>query len=209
MPPIEHLISFFMASALLASVPGAGMLYAAAQTMTLGRRAGWYSALGLHLAGLCHVVVAALGISALLQLAPATFLVMKTVGAIYLIWLGLRYLMGYVPLPDASHLTSALPARRALRDSFLIGMLEPQSILFFFAFLPQFTDPTASLPVWLQILILGMTVNVMFSFSDAVLIELSNMALRAIKGSTRLMRLLQRVSGGVLMALGLKLALSR
>ncbi len=134
---------------------------------------------------------------------------MKTVGAIYLIWLGLRYLMGYVPLPDASHLTSALPARRALRDSFLIGMLEPQSILFFFAFLPQFTDPTASLPVWLQILILGMTVNVMFSFSDAVLIELSNMALRAIKGSTRLMRLLQRVSGGVLMALGLKLALSR
>jgi threonine/homoserine/homoserine lactone efflux protein len=202
-------MSFFLASALLASVPGAGMLYAAAQTMTLGRRAGWYSALGLHLAGVCHVVVAALGVSVLLQLGSAAFLAMKTVGAIYLIWLGLRYLMGYVPLPDASRAASAFPARKALRDSFLIGMLEPQSVLFFFAFLPQFTDPTANLPVWLQILILGMIVNVMFSISDAVLIELSNMALRAFKRSTRLMRLLQRVSGGVLVALGLKLALSR
>src|SRR3546814_8095703 len=73
MPSADLLIPFFLASAVFACVPGPSMLYAAARTLASGRRVGWWSALGFHLAGLGHVAAAAFGISALLAVVPALF----------------------------------------------------------------------------------------------------------------------------------------
>src|SRR3546814_736284 len=94
MPSADLLIPFFLASAVFACVPGPSMLYAAARTLASGRRVGWWSALGFHLAGLGHVAAAAFGVSALLAVVPALFTVMKFLGAAYLIWLGISYLRG-------------------------------------------------------------------------------------------------------------------
>jgi threonine/homoserine/homoserine lactone efflux protein len=208
MPPAELLIPFFVASAIFACVPGPGMLYAAAQTMAAGRRSGWYAALGFHLAGLGHIAAAAFGVSILLQVVPALFVGMKLVGAGYLIWLGVRYLTSPKPL----HARGPGPnrqARRTLKDSIVVEALNPKSALFFLAFLPQFTDAAASWPVWAQIVVLGLVVNALFTVTDAILIETSHAAMRRLQASKRIALVLQRIGGGILLALGVNLAFAR
>lgn len=209
MPSAELLIPFFLATAVFACVPGPGMLYAAAQTLSLGRRAGWWSALGFHIAGLGHIAAAAFGVSTLLAVVPALFTAMKFAGAAYLIWMGIRYLLNPRPVLAVSAGSTVPTARKALRDSVVVEALNPKSALFHLAFLPQFTDASAAFPVWVQIVVLGVLVNAMFTMTDAVLIEMSHAVATRLRGSTRLVLALQRLGGGVLVALGVKLALAR
>lgn len=184
------------------------MFYAAAQTMASGRRSGWYAAVGFHLAGLGHIAAAAFGVSILLQMVPTLFIVMKAVGAGYLIWLGIKYLMRRTPL-HPHHSVPNPQATKALKDSIVVEALNPKSALFYLAFLPQFTDASASLPVWAQIVVLGIVVNAMFSVTDAILIEMSHAAMRRLKASQGIALVLQRIGGGILIALGVNLAFAR
>ena len=94
MPAADLLIPFFLTSAVFACVPGPGMFYAAAQTLASGRKAGWWSAVGFHIAGIGHTAAAAFGVSTLLAVVPTLFTVMKLVGAAYLVWLGIKFLRG-------------------------------------------------------------------------------------------------------------------
>jgi threonine/homoserine/homoserine lactone efflux protein len=185
------------------------MLYAAAQTLASDRKAGWWSALGFHIAGLGHVAAAAFGVSTLLAVVPTLFTVMKLVGAAYLIWLGIKYLRGARLLVSAPRKPPAPTARKALRDSVIVEAMNPKSALFYLAFLPQFTDSSAELPIWGQIVILGMIVNAMFSVTDAILIEMSHAVATKLRSSQRFVLALQRLGGGVLITLGVNLALAR
>jgi threonine/homoserine/homoserine lactone efflux protein len=209
MPSADLLIPFFLASAVFACVPGPGMLYAAAQTLASGRQAGWWSALGFHIAGLGHVAAAAFGVSTLLAVVPTLFTVMKLVGAAYLIWLGIKYLRGARLSVSAPRKPPAPTARKALRNSVIVGAMNPKSALFYLAFLPQFTDSSAELPIWVQIVILGVIVNAMFSVTDAILIEMSHGVATKLRSSERFVLALQRLGGGVLIALGVNLSLAR
>jgi threonine/homoserine/homoserine lactone efflux protein len=209
MPSLELLVPFFVASAIFACVPGPGMFYAAAQTIAQGRRAGWLSALGFHLGGFVHISAAAFGLTILLETVPVFYVIVKLAGATYLIWLGIKYfrvserfgLADVEALPKASH--------KALRDSIVVELLNPKTALFYLAFLPQFADNDASLPVWTQILVLGAIVNTMFSLTDAVCIALSGAVMKRMVASQRVGRLARRIGGGVLVALGVNLAVSR
>jgi len=185
------------------------MFYAAAQTLASGRKAGWWSALGFHIAGLGHIAAAAFGVSTLLAVVPTLFTVMKLVGAAYLIWLGIKYLRGARLLVSAPRKPPAPTARKALRDSVIVEAMNPKSALFYLAFLPQFTDSSAELPIWVQIVILGMIVNAMFSVTDAILIEMSHAVATKLRSSERFVLALQRLGGGVLITLGVNLALAR
>lgn len=208
MPSADLLIPFFLASVVFACVPGPSMLYAAARTLVSGRRVGWWSALGFHIAGLSHVAAAAFGVSALLAVVPALFVAMKLLGAAYLIWLGITYLRG-AGASVSAHTAPAPTAQTALRDSVITEILNPKSALFFLAFLPQFTDASAPFPVWVQIVVLGVIVNAMFSVTDAILIETSHALAARLRSSQRFVRALQRLGGGLLIALGVNLALAR
>src|SRR3546814_15796181 len=86
----------------------------------------------------------------------------------------------------------ATPAR-AFRDSVLAEVLNPKTALFHFAFLPKFTDPAAAFPVWLQIAVLGIVVNALFSVTDAVLIEASHAAAARLRASDGMLRTLRRL----------------
>lgn len=209
MPPADLLIPFFVAAAIFACVPGPGMFYAAAQTLALGRRAGWYSALGFHIAGFGHIAAAAFGVSMLLQIVPGLFTAMKLVGAAYLVWLGIKYLRRPTPMVATIGATANRRAGKALRDSIVVEALNPKSVLFFLAFLPQFTDPAAEFPVWAQVLVLGAIVNTMFTVTDAILIEMSHSVMRRLKSSDAVVRAFQRIGGGILVALGVNLAVAR
>ena len=133
---------------------------------------------------------------------------MQILGAAYLIWMGIGYLRARTDkLTTTSNAANDRSTRKALFDSVLVEILNPKSALFHFIFLPQFTDPSAAFPLWLQIVILGMIVNVMFTMTDLVLIEVSHVMVRYAKRSTRRAVAIQRSGGVVLVMLGIKLAL--
>ena len=208
MPGLDLLIPFAIATAVFAYFPGPALLYTAAQTLARGRRAGFMAALGIHLGCYLHVFAAALGLSALLQYVPELYLALKLAGAAYLIWLGITMWRqratagGTIDLP-------AKTTRRALAESMIVEILNPKVALFFLAFLPQFVDPAASLPISLQFLLLGVIVNFAFSSADVLTILLADHVVGYLKRSGHGTRLMQRLGGGVLIALGIRLALAR
>lgn len=90
MPSTETLIAFILATSVFAYMPGPSTLYAAAQTIARGQRAGWFAALGIHIGGYVHVFAAALGLAFLFQAVPVLYIVLKFGGAAYLDLVGLQ-----------------------------------------------------------------------------------------------------------------------
>lgn len=209
MPSAELLVAFVLAAGIFAYMPGPALLYAAAQTIARGRRAGLLAALGLHVGGYVHVIAAAFGLAALFQLVPSLYLILKIAGAAYLIWLGLRMFFAPPSLDAAPQTISAKTPRRAFWESVTVEMLNPKTALFFLAFLPQFSDLAASFPIWLQLLILGTVVNVLFSSADIACVLLADRLSSLLKTSDRASRWATRMGGSVLVALGLSIALRR
>jgi threonine/homoserine/homoserine lactone efflux protein len=208
MPGLDLLIPFAIATALFAYFPGPALLYTAAQTIARGRQAGFMAALGIHLGCYLHVIAAALGLSAVLHYVPTLYLALKLAGAAYLIWLGISMWRQQAAAGGGLELP-AKTKRRALLESMLVEILNPKVALFFLAFLPQFVDPNAGLPVALQFLILGVIVNLSFSSADIITVLLADKVVGYAKRSGSAMRIAQRLGGGLLVALGVRLALSR
>jgi threonine/homoserine/homoserine lactone efflux protein len=209
MPGLDTLIAFALATAVFAYMPGPAMLYAAAQTLARGRRAGWMAALGIHVGGYVHVVAAAAGLAVLFAAVPPLYLMLKLAGAAYLIWLGAGLILSRAGVQAVSPQIAALGPRRAFGESITVEVLNPKTALFYLAFLPQFTDPAAALPIWAQLLILGTVVNVMFSSADVAVVLLADRLSAGLRASDRAARLIRRLGGGILVALGVNLALSR
>ena len=209
MPGLDLLIPFAIATALFAYFPGPALLYTAAQTIARGRRAGFMAAFGIHLGCYLHVIAAALGLSALLHYVPTLYIGLKLAGAAYLIWLGIAM---WRQQRAAAGETMGLPAksdRRALIESMIVEILNPKVALFFLAFLPQFVDPGAALPVAVQFLILGVIVNFAFTSADILTVLLADRVVSFLRRSGQSTRIARRLGGGVLVALGVKLALTR
>ena len=208
MPSHELLIPFFLASAVFACVPGPGMFYAAAQTVARGRRAGWLSAVGFHFAGYVHISAAAFGLAVVLTALPVLYTGLKLAGAAYLIWLGIRLFSAPQTADVSAARDETLSHRHAIRDSFIVEVLNPKTAVFYLSFLPQFTDLSASWPVWAQVLVLGAAVNLMFSATDALCVLLSAQVMRRLAAAGWATRLARRLAGGLLVALGIRLAVS-
>ena len=214
MPSIDLLAALFVATAIFAYMPGPAMLYATAQTLARGRRAGWMAAVGIHLGGYAHVVAAALGLAVLFEAVPVLYTVVKLAGAGYLIWLGITLLRSPAnPETSIAEIPSQSPSQtflgRAFWESVTVEVLNPKTAIFYLAFLPQFTDLSAALPIWVQLLVLGTLVNVMFSSADVACVLLSDKAMAVLKGSPSANRLAKRIGGGILIALGVNLATTR
>ncbi|MEL6648902.1 MAG: LysE family translocator [Pseudomonadota bacterium] len=207
MPGMELLIAFFMATLIFGYMPGPALLYTAARTLAGGRRDGWQAAFGLHVGGYLHVFAAAFGLAILFEAVPVLYMVLKLLGAVYLIWLGVRLLM--LQSDEPQDLSQGKPARRAFWQSAAVEMLNPKTALFYLAFLPQFTDPAAAFPIWLQFLILGTVVNIVFSSADVLCVLLADRVAGWMRGPDKAARWMQRVGGGVLIGLGVKLAFGR
>lgn len=209
MPPADLMLAFLAATAVFAYMPGPAMLYAAAQTMARGRRAGWMAALGIHLGGYVHVVAAAAGLAVLFAAVPVLYAALKIAGAAYLIWLGLRLFLSRAPVAVSGLAVAPLSPRRAFWESVTVEVLNPKTALFYLAFLPQFTDPAAALPVWAQLVVLGTVVNVMFSSADVAAVLLADRVTGALRASDRAARVVRRAGGAILVGLGVNVALSR
>ncbi len=205
MPGIDLLIAFFLAAAVFAYMPGPSTLYAAAQTIARGRRGGLLAAAGLHVGGYVHVLGAAAGLAVLFDLIPVAYTVLKLAGAAYLIWLGLKFIFGNMDFSDGA----ASAPSRAFWDSVLVEVLNPKTAIFYVAFLPQFTDPAAALPLWSQLLILGTLVNVLFSSADLLCVLLAEAISRTLQRSAAANRFARRLGGATLIGLGVTLGANR
>ena len=209
MPSYDILAAFLATAAVFAFIPGPAMLYATAQTLAGGRVAGLMASLGIHVGCYVHVFAAAAGLSMLFHAVPVLYLAVKLIGAAYLIWLGIVLFrsrgVDEAGLPQVRRKSG----RRAFAESVGVEVLNPKTALFFMAFLPQFIDAGAGFPVWLQFLLLGTVVNLMFSLADIVCVLLAGSLLGRLRRSTRMVRLMQRAGGAVLVGLGIHVAFQR
>lgn len=209
MPSTELLIAFIATAAIFAFIPGPAMLYAAAQTMARGRWSGLMATLGIHLGGYVHVVAAAAGLSILFHAVPMLYMAVKLAGAAYLIWLGISLFRarahGDVAIPGMEPKS----ARRAFFESIAVEVLNPKTAIFFLAFLPQFIDPSAGFPVWVQFVLLGTIVNLMFSSADIIAVVLAGVVVTRLRRSSHAQRLMRRAGGAVLVGLGIHVAFQK
>ena len=154
MPTGPALLTFAAAALVVLLIPGPAVLYIVARSLAQGRRAGLVSVLGLSTGALAHVAAAALGLSALLVASATAFGVVKSLGAMYLVWLGLRTLLARDAAADIET-PAPRSARRLFRDGVIVSLLNPKIAVFFLAFLPQFADPARG-AVAFQVLLLGL-----------------------------------------------------
>jgi threonine/homoserine/homoserine lactone efflux protein len=210
MPDASTFALFVAAALVLLLVPGPAVIYVVARSVEGGRLMGLVSVLGVELGTLLHVVFAAAGLSAIVVSSAAAFSVVKWLGAAYLIWLGLRNILGRdsgdeeVPSSDEGNRS------RVFAQSVLVQVLNPKVALFFLAFLPQFVDPSRGV-AWTQIVVLGATLAILGLFTDGLYALLGGTAgdwIRKQSVGAGLRRAGRFVTGGVYMALGAVAAVS-
>jgi threonine/homoserine/homoserine lactone efflux protein len=209
MPSFELLFAFVVATSVFAYMPGPAMLYTAAQTMARGRKAGWLAALGIHIGGYAHVAAAALGLAILFEAVPILYTVLKFAGAAYLVWLGVKLFFSQENITTSVLEVDAKSPKRAFWESVTVEVLNPKTAIFYVAFLPQFTDLSATFPIWLQLFILGTIVNFMFSSADVIAVVLADKVTSALRRSAAAARIVRRIGGSILVALGVNVAVAR
>ena len=141
MPGDTLLLGFVAAALVVLLIPGPGVLYMVARSLGQGQRAGLVSVVGLSVGALVHVSAATAGLSAILLTSATAFGFVKTFGAGYLIYLGVRAILARDETTDVG---APLPRslRRLFIDGVVVSVLNPKIAVFFLAFLPQFVDPS-------------------------------------------------------------------
>jgi len=207
MPSVETLLIFTVAALVLNVSPGPSNFFVMACSIAQGPRAGVISAFGLASGAMVHVIAAALGVSVIFSYSAEAYMVLKYAGAAYLIWLGIQQFRTADSTPDTLADRPSKTARRILRESAMVEILNPKTALFFLALLPQFVDPSVG-SVSSQLFILGMITVVTAVPCDLMVAFGSARLARAFLNNPAYRRLMDRLSGGILVTLGLFVATS-
>jgi threonine/homoserine/homoserine lactone efflux protein len=197
---------FLAAAVIIAAIPGPGIFYVAARTLSEGRAGGFASTAGTALGGLVHVVAGSLGISAIILASAELFAAVKFVGALYLVWLGIKTFRSAGRTLSLE--SGPVGDKRAFRDGVLVEALNPKTAAFFLAFIPQFLDPAGASPT-LQFIGLGAISVTLNTLADVVVVLMAAEARAQLIGRPHLMRRLTQGSGVFIAGLGLSLALAR
>src|SRR5215469_14113691 len=199
-----HTFVLFLAAAIVViAAPGPDILYVLSRAVSGGRRIGSISAVAIAFGEVLHTLLAVLGLAALLQASTKAFLVVKLLGALYLIYLGIRLIR------EPNHLgalrTAINPGGwRVFREGVLTNLFNPKAILFYITFLPQFVKPGEH--AQFQLVMLGLT----FAILDVLFLSVLALAAGRVHiWLTRKPENAKRVSlatGSLLIGLGVELA---
>ena len=201
--PAKFLLFLGVSWALIIA-PGPDMIYVITRGIAHGRRAGVLSAVGVVCGILVHTTAAAFGLTLILQTSAVAFLLVKYIGAAYLVYLGAK------AWQDKSTLDLQIPAplvrsRALFWQGVLSNVLNPKIAIFFLAFLPQFVDKGSSQVTW-QMVFLGLTFAC-FGLCFLLVVGYSSGTIgRWLTHRPHCSRSLQRFAGGLLIALGIRLA---
>lgn len=206
---LPQFAAFLVAATLVALAPGPDNLMVLSLGMARGRKSGVAFALGCALGCLNHTLLAALGISALIAASPWAFGVLKVAGGLYLLWLGIqaiRHARTGGALPAGA--TPSESAVRLFAKGLVANAINPKVILFFLAFLPQFVDGARGHTGW-QIAQLGLVFTLVSALVFAAIGGFAGAIGERLARNPMLGAWLDRVAGGIFVALGAKLLVGR
>ena len=201
---ISNLLLFASIIVVLALTPGPDVIYITTRGMAQGRRAALLSTVGICIGYLVYTMLAALGLTAVLQSSAIAFDIVRYAGAIYLVYLGTRTLMSKHGGPLAQGAVNPVPAGRILQQGILTSMLNPKGILVFAALLPQFVNPhLGSVP--LQMTVFGLTFTLICLCIYGGYAYLSGRLGEKLATQPRFASVLSFLTGSVLIGLGVRL----
>ncbi|MEM7561612.1 MAG: LysE family translocator [Pseudomonadota bacterium] len=202
-----QIIFFLVTSVLVILIPGQDMVLVMSRGMTQGAKAGITTAAGVSVGLLGHTLLAALGLGALLLSSELLFTVLKFMGAAYLAYLGIRLL-----LTKSTQLKLESTDQRPLRRLFIEGALSnisnPKITIFYFAFLPQFISTDINNPE-AYLFVLGVSFAVLTFLMKAPIGLFAGLASTWIRTRPAVINAINKISGTLLIGLGLKLALEQ
>jgi threonine/homoserine/homoserine lactone efflux protein len=202
---IETWLAFTAASAVLLVIPGPTILLVISYALGQGMRVALPVAVGVALGDFTAMTLSMLGVGALLAASSMLFTALKWAGAAYLIWLGVMLWRAGGSL-DARPRSDAAPPLRMLAHAWLVTALNPKSLTFFVAFLPQFIDRSGDF--WTQMLVFE-TTFICLAFANAIGYGLIASRARGLLSSERAVSLFNRVGGSLLIGAGLAAASAR
>jgi threonine/homoserine/homoserine lactone efflux protein len=200
-PSLSTLPVFIVASIALLVIPGPAVLFIVARSGAQGRRAGFVSVVGVHTASIVHVGAAVAGLSAVVVASAIAFTVVKLIGGLYLIYLGVKSIRGARRLVRATTTPSARPEKRLFAEAFVVNLLNPKVALFFLAFLPQFVERGHG-AIWTQTLVLGLVYIALGLCSDSVYVLIGARMGSWMNGRAERLRASRYAEGGILVGLG-------
>ncbi|MFD4438895.1 LysE family translocator [Nocardia sp. NPDC058519] len=208
MVPLSNAAAFAVASLIIIVIPGPNVLFAIGRALTLGRRSAVLSVAGAVAGSFVPLVAVSVGLGAILMASATLFLLVKIVGAGYLIYLGIATIRQRKEL--AAALQSKAPSiggSRVLRQGFIVGVTNPKTIVFFGAVLPQFAVPAeGGLPA--QLLILGAIFLTIQALSDGCWALLAATARSWFVRSPRRLETVGSTGGLMIIGVGAGMALS-
>ncbi|WP_438753239.1 LysE family translocator [Pararhizobium sp. O133] len=199
---IEHWLAFVAASAIMLAIPGPTILLVISYALGHGRKTAGATVAGVALGDFTAMTASMLGLGALLATSAAIFTVLKWVGAAYLVWLGIKLWRAPIARESADG-TMAAPVERPLRiflHTYIVTALNPKSIVFFVAFLPQFLD--LSRPLFNQMLIFETTFLVLATINATTYALMASAARKTIR-KPKVQAIVNRTGGTLLVGAGL------
>lgn len=202
MPSTEVLIAFTAAALLMNISPGPSNLYVMARAIAQGTKGGVVAAMGLAVGSLVHVVITALGLSAIFANSPTLYLIIKLMGAAYLMYLGITYWKSKGSGDNEKVKRSKKKSLFSIfQQSVIVEVTNPKTALFFIALLPQFVVPESG-PVSQQLLILGIIVTISALPCDILVAVSSSKISNWLLKHERAQQIQDRISGSILFAMG-------
>lgn len=202
-----QLILFIITSVILIATPGPDLLLVMSRSIAIGHKAGVATAAGVSTGLLGHTLLAALGLGAILQTSALMFTALKIVGAGYLIYLGVKSFLAPIHTLEVKK-TKQVSYRELFIQGAISNISNPKIAIFYFAFLPQFVSLDSSHPT---IMLLGLGI----AFALLTFLLKSPVALFAgrlsgwLRQNPSVQSWLNRISGCVLIALGVRLAFEK
>ena len=204
---IEHFWVFALAALMLNLTPGNDMLYVATRSTSQGIKAGIISSLGIMVGCMVHIVAAVIGLSAIIAESAFAFNILKYLGAAYLVYLGVRSIISKKQSLSIEKQVDKLSYNKLFWQGVITNVLNPKVALFFLAFLPQFINIDSKNTHW-QILFLGTWFDVGGTLVNILVAILFGKIGKWLSESPRFIQWQQRIAGAMLIALGIKVALS-
>jgi threonine/homoserine/homoserine lactone efflux protein len=203
---INNFPLFILTSIIIIMAPGPDFIYVTTRGVAHGKRAGALSALGISVGLLIHTLLAAFGLSAIIQTSRIAYQVIKYLGAGYLIFLGLKSLLTKDSLMNEDNKSSA--KKNAFHQGVLTNVFNPKAIITFMAFLPQFVDIRINHPI-AQFLFLGVILSLIAVIWFGIVGYFAGMIGSFVKQNKFFQNFIKYLSGSILILLGLRLALKK
>jgi homoserine/homoserine lactone efflux protein len=200
---LETWLLFCMTEAVLCAIPGPGVLLIVSFSLTRGSAAGIAATMGILIATIFYFIFAATGLGAILQVSGDIFILIKYLGAAYLIWLGVSLIrLAFKPDGSSAGDTETASHRKAFWQGFITHASNPKLLVFFTAILPQFIDPAENFSP--QVVILGFSALII---QTMVLLAYAVLSAKAGKmAGLRLIRIVRGAGGALLIGAGAGLA---